>query len=92
MLLLFISLLLKNHFIQSSWDWPNVQIHFFVAVITIAMINIVNNKDNNKDNNMGDINISKSNNKTMIQILWSVLLSVSGYLSARKLGLKQKLW
>lgn len=91
MLLLFISLLLKNHFIQSSLDWPNVQIHFFVDVITIAMINIINNKDNNKDNNMGDINISKSNNKTMIQILWSALLSVSDYLSARKLGLKQKL-
>lgn len=85
MLLLFISLLLKNHFIQSSLNWPNVQIHVIVVII-IVMINIINNKYNN----VGDININKNNNKTIIQILWSALLSVSDYISARKLGLKQK--
>lgn len=73
MFLLFISLLLKNHFIWNRLNWPNVQIHFIAAVMTIVIINIINNKDNN----IGNINSNNSIKKTIIEILWPVLLSVS---------------
>lgn len=84
MLLLFISLLLKNHFIWSRLNWPNIQIHFIAVVVGIVIINIINNKNNN----MGNINSNNGINKAIIQILWLVPLSPPDYLSARKLGLK----
>lgn len=84
MLLLFISLLFKNHFIWSRSNWPNVQIHFTAVVMGIVIINIINNKNNN----MGNINSNNAIHKATVQILWLVLLSPPDYVSARKLGLK----
>lgn len=83
MLLLFISLLFKNHFIWSRLNWPNVQIHS-IAVVMGIIINIINNKNNN----MGNINSNNGIRKASVQILWLVLLSPSDYVFARKLGLK----